>query len=98
MCDNTRLCHLLLIILCLATMLPITYWLLHYLLQCISLHITLPATLSFTLQYVLFAMTLLITSHDVTHCLHSFIHYEDLYSASSRLLLRSAPDPCTAKK
>src|SRR6218665_2412733 len=27
-----------------------------------------------------------------------FIHYEDLYSASSRLLLRSAPDPCTAKK
>ena len=30
--------------------------------------------------------------------IHSFIHYEDLYSASSRLLLRSAPDPCTAKK
>src|SRR6218665_3809114 len=29
---------------------------------------------------------------------HSFIHYEDLYSAPSRLLLRSAPDPCTAKK
>src|SRR6218665_208681 len=28
---------------------------------------------------------------------HSFIHYGDLYSASSRLLLRSAPDPCTAK-
>ena len=28
----------------------------------------------------------------------SFIHYGDLYSASSRLLLRSAPDPCTAKK
>src|SRR6218665_1266155 len=27
-----------------------------------------------------------------------FIHYGDLYSASSRLLLRSAPDPCTAKK
>jgi len=30
------------------------------------------------------------------HC--SFIHYGDLYSASSRLLLRSAPDPFTAKK
>src|SRR6218665_2687002 len=28
----------------------------------------------------------------------AFIHYGDLYSASSRLLLRSAPDPCTAKK
>src|SRR6218665_2163986 len=28
----------------------------------------------------------------------SFIHYGDLYSASSRLLLRSAPNPCTAKK
>src|SRR6218665_296087 len=27
-----------------------------------------------------------------------FIHYGDLYSAPSRLLLRSAPDPCTAKK
>src|SRR6218665_3552994 len=26
------------------------------------------------------------------------VHYGDLYSASSRLLLRSAPDPCTAKK
>jgi len=28
----------------------------------------------------------------------SFIHYGDLYSAPSRLLLRSAPDPCTTKK
>src|SRR6218665_856200 len=28
----------------------------------------------------------------------SFIHYGDLYSASSRLLCRSAPDPCMAKK
>src|SRR6218665_86944 len=28
----------------------------------------------------------------------SFIHYRDLYSPSSRLLLRSAPDPCTAKQ
>jgi len=27
----------------------------------------------------------------------SFIHYVDLYSASSRLLLRSAPDSSTAK-
>ena len=27
-----------------------------------------------------------------------FIHYRDLYSAYSRLLLRSAPDPCMAKK
>src|SRR6218665_605410 len=27
----------------------------------------------------------------------SFIHYGNSYSASSRLLLRSAPDPCTAK-
>ena len=26
------------------------------------------------------------------------IHYGDLHSASSRLLLRSTPDPCTAKK
>ena len=31
-------------------------------------------------------------------CIHSFIYYGDLYSASSRLLLRSPPDPCTAKK
>jgi len=30
--------------------------------------------------------------------IHSFIHYGDLYSAPSRLLLRLAPDPCTAKK
>src|SRR6218665_412437 len=30
--------------------------------------------------------------------IHSFIHYWNLYSASSSLLLRSAPDPCTAKK
>src|SRR6218665_1309382 len=30
--------------------------------------------------------------------IHSFSHYGDLYSAPSRLLLRSAPDPCTAKK
>src|SRR6218665_1616122 len=29
---------------------------------------------------------------------YSFIQYGDLYSTSSRLLLRSAPDPCTAKK
>src|SRR6218665_3044013 len=28
----------------------------------------------------------------------SFFHYGDLYSAFSRLLLRSASDPCTAKK
>src|SRR6218665_160983 len=31
-------------------------------------------------------------------CTYSFIHYGDLYSAPSRLLLRSAPDPCTTKK
>src|SRR6218665_1763111 len=30
--------------------------------------------------------------------IHSFIHYGDLYSAPSRLLLRNAPDPCTAKE
>ena len=30
--------------------------------------------------------------------IHSFIHYGDLYSASSRLLLRSAPDLCTTKE
>src|SRR5688572_5765647 len=30
--------------------------------------------------------------------LDSFIHYEVLYSAPSRLLLRSAPDPSTAEK
>src|SRR6218665_3670019 len=29
---------------------------------------------------------------------YSSIHYGDLYSAPSRLLLRSAPDPCTAKE
>ena len=34
----------------------------------------------------------------VSSFIHLFIHYEDLYSASSRLLLRSAPDPYTAKK
>src|SRR6218665_1356865 len=39
----------------------------------------------------------LITSEYVSF-IHSFIHYGDLYSAPSRLLLRSAPDPCTAKK
>src|SRR6218665_2859333 len=32
------------------------------------------------------------------NCGFVFIHYGDLYSAPSRLLLRSAPDPCTAKK
>src|SRR6218665_2344018 len=30
--------------------------------------------------------------------IRSFIHYGDLYSAPSRLLLRSAPNPCTAKE
>src|SRR5688572_23330382 len=30
--------------------------------------------------------------------IHSFIHYEVLYSAPSRLLLRRAPDPSTAEK
>src|SRR6218665_3682191 len=30
--------------------------------------------------------------------IHSFIHYEDLYSASSRLLLRRAPGPRMAKR
>ena len=30
--------------------------------------------------------------------IHSFIHIEHLYSASSRELLRSAPDSSTAKK
>src|SRR6218665_3823403 len=30
--------------------------------------------------------------------IHSIIHYGDLYSAPSGLLLRSAPNPCTAKK
>src|SRR6218665_1688609 len=35
----------------------------------------------------------------VYHCVwDSFIHYGDLYSAPSRLLLRSSPDPCTVKK
>ena len=34
----------------------------------------------------------------VSLVIHSFIHYGDLYSAPSRLLLRSAPDPCTAKE
>src|SRR6218665_3393744 len=34
----------------------------------------------------------------IIHKVHSFIHYGDLYSAPSRLLLRSAPNPCTAKK
>jgi len=29
---------------------------------------------------------------------NSLIHYGNLYSASSRLLLRSAPDSCTAKE
>src|SRR6218665_2980756 len=33
-----------------------------------------------------------------TTLFHSFIHYGDLYSTPSRLLLRSAPDPCTAKE
>ena len=32
------------------------------------------------------------------HQLHSFIHTEHLYSASSRGLLRDAPDSSTAKK
>src|SRR6218665_2253706 len=36
--------------------------------------------------------------HDIHPFIHSFIHYRDLYSAPSRLLLRSAPDPCAAKK
>jgi len=30
--------------------------------------------------------------------IHSFIHLGDLYSTSSRLLLRNAADPCAAKK
>jgi len=34
--------------------------------------------------------------HRFIHSL--FIHYGDLYSAPSRLLLRSTPDPCTTKK
>src|SRR6218665_2098504 len=37
----------------------------------------------------------------VHHILYFFIlfnHYRSLYSTSLRLLLRSAPDPCTARK
>ena len=34
----------------------------------------------------------------IIYILYIFIHYEDLYSAPSRLLLRSAPDPSTAEK
>src|SRR6218665_104288 len=30
--------------------------------------------------------------------IYLFIHYGDLYSASSRLLLKNAPDPCTTIK
>src|SRR6218665_548839 len=30
--------------------------------------------------------------------IHSYIHYMNLYNASSRLLLRSAPDSSTAEK
>jgi len=32
------------------------------------------------------------------HWWSSFIHYGNLYSTSSRLLRRSATNPCTAKK
>ena|SRR6218665_1543381 len=32
------------------------------------------------------------------HLVHSFIRHIDLYSAFLMLLLRSTPDPCTAKK
>src|SRR6218665_946501 len=42
---------------------------------------------------------LFITIHKMLgYGVHSFIHYGDLYSAPSKLLLRSAPDLCTAKK
>src|SRR6218665_2161197 len=35
---------------------------------------------------------------DSEYRIHSFIHYMNLYSASSRLLIRSAPDSSTAKR
>src|SRR6218665_2510674 len=38
------------------------------------------------------------SSPSYVSAIHSFIHYGDLYGAPSRLLLRSALDPCTAKK
>src|SRR6218665_55975 len=36
--------------------------------------------------------------HSFIPDIHSFIHYGDLYSAPARLLLRSAPNSCTAEK
>jgi len=37
-------------------------------------------------------------TRDIGECIHSFIHIAHLYSASSRELLRGAPDSSTAKK
>src|SRR6218665_991007 len=49
--------------------------------------------------FIVSTCILTLTLTPISHItLHSFIHYGDLYSAPSRLLLRSAPDPCTAKK
>ena|SRR6218665_1966986 len=36
--------------------------------------------------------------HSIVSFNHSFIHYRNVHSASYLLLLRSAPDPCTAKE
>ena len=48
----------------------------------------------------LYTMSFLVLAYGTNtgYVSHSFIHYMDLYSASSRLLLRSAPDFSTAKK
>src|SRR6218665_2475782 len=56
--------------------------------------------IKFTMELSNFSCNLSILSCNIKcHIIiHSFIHYGDLYSACSRLLLRSAPNPSTAKK
>ena len=57
----------------------------------------MPQVLAIQVRNVIFVTHFLSVNHWWNTTFHSFIHYGDLYIASSRLLLRSS-DPCTAKK
>ena len=59
---------------------------------CVGVHVCLNKCIDGNALYVECELVYLISFY------LPFIHYRDLYSAPSRLLLRSAPDPCTAKK
>src|SRR6218665_3853333 len=56
------------------------------------------ATACFSFLFLLVAFSFVAAAGSCYSFIHSFIHTDHLYSASSRELLRGAPDSSTAKK